>query len=46
MGIFGSFKRAGEVWDKSAKEVKGARKNRPKDEVAQKRQQKNGGGKK
>lgn len=43
MGIFGSFKRANEVWDKSEKEVKDARKSRPKDEVAAKRQQKNGG---
>lgn len=43
MGIFGSFKRANEVWDKSAKEVKGARKNRPKDEVAAKRNSKSGG---
>ena len=43
MGIFGSFKRANEVWDKSAKEVKDARKKRPCDEVANKRNQKNQG---
>lgn len=43
MGIFGSFKRANEVWDKSAKEVKDARKKRPKDEVADRRNKKAGG---
>jgi hypothetical protein len=43
MGIFGSFKRANEVWDKSEKEVKGARKRGSKDEVKAKRDQKNAG---
>jgi hypothetical protein len=46
MGIFGSFKRANDVWDKSAKEVKDARKNRPKDRVAEQRGKKQQGGKK
>lgn len=43
MGLFGSFKKANAVWDKSAKEVKDAKHKRPKDEVAAKRNSKNGG---
>ena len=39
MGIFGSFKKANEVWGKSEKEVKDARKN---DQVAKQRAKKNG----
>lgn len=43
MGIFGSFKRANEVWDKSEKEVRDARKRGSKDEAKTKRDQKSGG---
>jgi hypothetical protein len=46
MGIFGSFSKANKVIADSKKEVDRGRRNRPKDEVAQKRQQKSGGGKK
>ena len=38
MGIFGSFKKANEVWGKSEKEIKDARKN---DQLAKRRGQKN-----
>jgi hypothetical protein len=40
VGIFGSFKKANEVWGKSEKEVKDARKN---DELAKQRGKKSGG---
>lgn len=46
MGIFGSFSKASKVIADGKKDIDRGRKNRPKDEVAQKRQQKNGGGKK
>lgn len=45
MGIFGSFSKANKVIADAKKEVDRGRRNRPKDEVAQKRQQKNSGGK-
>jgi hypothetical protein len=40
MGIFGSFSKASKVVADARKEVDRGRRNRPKDEVAQKRQQK------
>ena len=43
MGIFGSFSKANKVVDDAKKEIDRGRRNRPKDEVGQKRQQKNGG---
>lgn len=43
MGIFGSFSKANKVIADAKKEVDRGRRNRPKDEVAAKRQQKNGG---
>lgn len=43
MGIFGSFKQANKVINDAKKDIDRGRRNRPKDEVAQKRQQKNGG---
>lgn len=46
MGIFGSFSKANKVINDAKKDINRGRKNRPKDEVAQKRQQKNSGGKK
>lgn len=46
MGIFGSFSKANKVINDAKKDIDRGRKNRPKDEVAQKRQQKNSGGKK
>ena len=42
MGIFGSFSKASKVVADARKEVDRGRRNRPKDEVAQKRQQKQG----
>ncbi|HWD83304.1 MAG TPA: hypothetical protein VG497_30600 [Kribbella sp.] len=47
MGIFGSFSKASKVVADAKKDIDRGRKNRPKDEVADRRQQKQqGGGKK
>lgn len=43
MGIFGSFSKADKVVADGQKDIDRGRHNRPKDEVANKRQQKNGG---
>jgi hypothetical protein len=46
MGIFGSFSKANKVIADAKKDIDLGRKNRPKDELQAKRQNKNGGGKK
>ena len=46
MGIFGSFGKAKETIEEAKRDIDRGRRNRPKDEVAQKRQSKQQGGKK
>jgi hypothetical protein len=43
VGIFGSFKQAGKVINDAKRDVEKGRKQRPRDEVADRRQQRNGG---
>jgi len=45
MGIFGSFSKASKVINDGKKDIERGRKSRPRDEVKDKRQQKNQGGK-
>ncbi len=43
MGLFGSFSKANKVINDAKRDIDKGRKQRPKDEVGQKRQQKQGG---